>query len=495
MDFDFVKSALASAFAPVAPPKVKPGQPSFPGHAKSTTPSTTVLTNPSARVAQSHLNTARTEAKDALTIRKFAQTTPDLAAALFAYLRVAITQGYKVKAFDMDGEFNGDATRIAYELLNRWDMLPDYTVQGFSNTPSIQSVSEALGKELIIEGACAFSLRLNKQRQPELLAPVPVSSLVWYEDGQGLRPKQKVGGDQIDLDVANFFYTSLDQDLLNAYPTSPLLAAVQPVIADASFMDQLRNALSRTIMPRFQAVINLDKTLAVIPAEVKQDAEKLNSMLSGLKTGIETTVNALNPEDALVGYDNVEYSYVQGGTGEASSLITTVQELLNAKLSTGAKALPSILGHGSGSQNVASSETLMFLKSADGAIRVKLNELYSRALTLGVRLMGADVIVRFEYDPIDLRPSNELEAFRAQKQSRILEQLSFGLISDEEASIDLTGKMPPKGMAKLSGTMFTVNKPDPNANSFTNAPGGVKNTAGGQAIRSDAPTNTRGGNK
>jgi hypothetical protein len=56
------------------------------------------------------------------------------------------------------------------------------------------------------------------------------------------------------------------------------------------------------------------------------------------------------------------------------------------------------------------------------------------------------------------------------EQSRILEQLSLGLMSDEEACVRLTGRLPPAGMAPLSGTMFkggAASAPVENPNSQT----------------------------
>jgi hypothetical protein len=45
------------------------------------------------------------------------------------------------------------------------------------------------------------------------------------------------------------------------------------------------------------------------------------------------------------------------------------------------------------------------------------------------------------------------------RQSRILEQLSLGLITDAEANLELTGTLPPPGAPKLSGTMFKNSSP------------------------------------
>jgi len=121
---------------------------------------------------------------------------------------------------------------------------------------------------------------------------------------------------------------------------------------------------------------------------------------------------------------------------------------------------------------MASAETLLFMKNAEGSVQKKLNEMWSRVLTLAVRLFGQDVYVEFKYDSIDLRPDSELEAYKAMRQERTLALLSLGFISDDEASLTLTGSMTPAGFKSLSGTGF--HEPAPveaggNPNSQTSA--------------------------
>jgi hypothetical protein len=106
---------------------------------------------------------------------------------------------------------------------------------------------------------------------------------------------------------------------------------------------------------------------------------------------------------------------------------------------------------------------MLFLKNAN-VIRLGVSELLSRALTVSIRLMGEDAFVEFKYAAIDLRHTGELEAYQAMYQSRITEQLSLGLITDEEASLLLTGSLPPSTMPKLSGTMFKTAKAEVGGN-------------------------------
>jgi hypothetical protein len=262
---------------------------------------------------------------------------------------------------------------------------------------------------------------------------------------------QKIGGTEISLDLPTIIYTALDQNPTDAYATSPLTASIQAILSDLDFNNDIRKGLKRAVLPRLKATVDSEKLKKLAPPEVLSDPEKFASFQNAVLDEVESTINGLNPEDALVGLDLIEYSYIDGGH-DPSTVIERVQKVLNAKVVAGAKTMPVTLGFTS-SSNASSAESLLFLKECD-AIRRKLNEMYSRALTVAVRLSGLEGYVEFVYDAPDLRPSQELEAYRSMEQSRVLQQLSLGMITDEEAAIHLTGHLPPPGAPKLSGTMF-----------------------------------------
>ena len=333
--------------------------------------------------------------------------------------------------------------------------VPDYQL-GFNTYASLQTLSESLAIEALATGAMAMEMSLNKARLPAQWVPISVASLKFYEEDMGVRPVQDVGGNEINLDIPTFFYIPLDQSLLDAYSSSPFEAAIQPILADAEFTNDLRRVLKRAIHPRVLASIVEEKVKSSVSPEILHDPDKLSAFYSKLMGEIETTLNGLEPEDALIGFDMIEYSHMAGQDSGVGDQLKAVQEVLNSKLVTGAKALPAVLGHGS-SSTTASTESMLFVKSAD-MIRRKLGEMYSRALTLAVRLYGQDVYVDFSYHSIDLRPDAELEAYKAMEQSRVLELLSLGLLTDDEACLILTGNLPPAGAPPLSGTMFQQKK-------------------------------------
>jgi hypothetical protein len=405
------------------------------------------------RTANLDLLTLRNGISTKKIIRDLAQVSPDISASVYAYVRLVVTRNFHAVGYNLDGTINPEATRAAQEVISRLNYLTDYN-DGFSGVSSLHALAEMLTKELRIEGSCAAELVLDRARLPNRIVPISTSQIEFIDDGTGYAaPVQKVNGQEIDLDIPAFFYESLDQDLLTAYSDSPMESALQAVLADTEFTNDVRRVIKRALHPRLDATIDSEKFRKGLPPDVLGDPDKLQEYLQQTISALESTINGLEPDDALVHMDTVAFEYKNGGNVTLSREYETLSAMVNSKVATGTKAPPAVLGHGAGSQNIASTETLLFLRYCEG-LQQKVNSLISRALTLGVRLMGVDCYVKFEFDRIDLRPDAELEAFRSMKQSRVLDQLSIGMISDEEASLQLTGRLPPPGAPKLSGTFF-----------------------------------------
>lgn len=383
-------------------------------------------------------------------VRTLSYSSPDISTAVYTSLRTGIPENYTLVARDMDGQISEDATALAHELLRRLTYLGN--VDGsFGAQVSLQSLSESLGRQLLLYGAAAGEVALDKMRIPASLNAISVTTLRWYDEGKASRPVQYIGGTEIQLDIPTFIYVSLDQDLLDPNSSSPLEAAMQPTMADIDFNNDVRRALKRAILPRLVATIDSEAVRKSTPPDIAADPNKYATYKQNLINAVQSVVNGAAPEDALISFSEVKYSFIDGGK-DPSAVIAKMQEVINSKLTTGAKTLPTVLGHGTNA-NASSTEALLFLKSAN-MIRTKLNEFYSKAFTIALRIMGQDCYAEFKYAELDLRPDAELEAYKTMKQSRTLQLLSLGFISDVEACVQLTGSLPPKGFKPLSGTMF-----------------------------------------
>lgn len=487
-----INIGAATQLAVIPAPKVPRSQQAFPSFLKTASPGEARLPVRDLRLATSDIASLRNGQTTRVVIRDFAQANSDLSSAVFAYLRTAITPSFTAVARNMDSSINPDATNLLQQLLVRFDTVRDYT-DGFSGISSMRSNSETLAKEIILYGSCSAELVLGKDRLPRAIVPVSTTQIVFQADtaaGAFIRkPQQRIPGGFVDLDVPTFFYVSLDQDLLDPYSQSPLESAIQPAQFSIEFLNDLRRVIQKALHPRLVVTIGEESFKKNVPAAFQQSQEQYQAYMNSILETIRTDVNGLNPEDALVLFDTLKAEYMTGGNTSLDREYSALTEIINSKIATGSKTMPSILGHGSGSQNVASTETMLFVKNAEGAVQEKLNEIYSQMLTLALRLFGLDVYVEFKYERIDLRPDSELEAFKSMKQSRMLELLSLGLMTDEEVSLQLTGNLPPQGYVPRSGTDFYKAAPAPAGNPASNT------SALNQNLNSTAPAAPKGASK
>ena len=202
-----------------------------------------------------------------------------------------------------------------------------------------------------------------------------------------------------------------------------------------------------------------------LPPKIMDNPVQVKAYLDNVRSEVELVLKNLDPDDALVLYDSakVETLRARGEKSDYTGLLDTFAGML----ATGLKTMPSVLGMRlSGSQSLSNTESLIYLKEVT-SIQQPVETVMSRMLTLAVRLAaGTDSYVKFKFNPVDIRPESELSAHRSVDRQGVLQLLSLGYYTDDEAAHKLgTGPRAP-GAPNLSGTMFMnpVNsQTDPNA--------------------------------
>jgi hypothetical protein len=475
------------------PPKVKTAQQTLPSYVTSAKPNpASAYLNKDRRLANTDITTLRTGQTTFKVISDFVRASPDLSAAVTACVRTGVTSGYTAVAKNPDGTVNAEATGALAQIITRLNVLNDYSI-GFDDSQSIRALSETWALEILKTGAMCAELVLDKSRLPSKIQAISESQIKLYpsKDGKRMVPKQYLAGATIDLDIPTFFRVTLDQDVTEAYAASPLESAIQAVLFSAEFMNDIRRVVKKAVHPRVILTIDEEKFRKSIPQDIAYEQDKIVEYRNQVVANVQDMLSGLSPEDAIVVFDSMGIEVMDHGNTNLGKEYEVLQSLGDAKLASGAKVLPTILGHSNGTASVASAEVLLFLKHVEGTIWAKLNEMFSKVFTLAVRLLGHDVYVEFKYDAIELKPEGELEAFRAMKQSRILDLLSLGFKSDEEASIELTGHLPPATFKPLSGTGFRATANNvPVGDGYNGASNG--GSALNQSLKSTTPEQPKG---
>ena len=423
------------------------------------------------------------------SIRDLYSREGTFSSAAFSFVEVALS-GYSAKAYNTQtGQFDLAGSLMARQIIAGFDTLFDYS-QGYGDKTSFESLLEQSLLEVVLTSALCQELVLDKSRFPTKINTIPFETIDWKNVGSGPKAKKvpqqnRSQGDPVLLDVPTVFISELHRQANRAYSDSMLSAGVNNTYTYGEFLEEMRRAVRRQGHGRLVLKISIETVMAALPPEIKADKEKLQQALDAVKSKIEENLKGINPEDALVIYDTVTPDMLKA-QGEKSDYVPLI-ETLSGLLATSLKSNPSMLGlRMQGSQSLSNTESLVFLKIANAARRPVETNL-SRILTLAARLYGADVYIKFRFDPINLRPDLELEAFKTMRQARTLELLSEGFLTDDEAAWDLgTGPRAP-GAPPLAGTGFRRGNGGINANDASpNA------DPQGRALQSDEPKKAGG---
>ena len=421
---------------------------------ESNTPKGSVIPNTGTSWATRDPRVLRQQGRITEAIRILAKENGNLSTAVFNMVQIA-DSGWKVAAYaPSTSEFSQEGTLLAKNVIASMDTLHDYT-QGFGKKRPVPMIIQTLLRESVLTSGCALELVLDKGLYPDRFQVVDHSTLDWASDGKGSRyPVQRgFGADEIKLDIATFYAETLHQEADTAYGTSLLRAALDSSFASAEFIADMRRTLFKTGHSRLIATLDAERIRATAPAETQKDPVKLAAYMTAVKTEVESALQDMSPEDAVVSFDSVEFKTEDIG-GRKSDYTGLLSAYSNQE-ATSLKTPPSVLGmRSAGSQSLSNSETLIFLKGAK-ALQSPVESIMSRALTTAVRLYGSDVYIKFEFNEIDLRPDSELEAFRTMFETRMLRRLSLGLISDAQFCYELDLPHHPSA-PKLSGTNFKV---------------------------------------
>lgn len=362
---------------------------------------------------------------------------------------ISVGTGFRIAGYDATGAMSLEVMGLAYSIMDTFSTLHDYS-KGYNDKPGMQALLSTLQTDVITTGGCGVELVLDKEFGAERLVPIGYSTVEWEADGQGGRYPTQDGGD-IQLNIPTVFVSEHNRNADEAYSTSLLRPGLSQVMNFEGFIEDMHRTLNRTGHSRLIATIIAEKIQKMATDDIKGDVKKMGELFDIVRQQVVDALAGLEPEDAVVTFDSVTYEVKDTGGNKAdyAPMIATLSNMLGASLKTPA----SVSGmRAEGGQGLSNAETLIYLQVTQGT-RSPVEEVMSRALTLACRLQGIDGYVAFEFNPINLRPAIELEAYFGTRQKRVLELLSWGVINEAHACWELGIR--PQGLnAVLAGTRF-----------------------------------------
>ena len=380
---------------------------------------------------------------------------PDVSASVNAFLTVADTDPV-FYAVDEQGNFDREGTRAVNQIIDVITTRYDYS-KGFLMKPSMKTVCENMRYMILLRGGIGAELVFDKGNVPSEIRHVDLNTLEWFEkEPNRFVPQQRAPGsnNEIMLDVPSFFVSFFRRDPTSIYSYSPFVSAINTVAARQQVINDLYRIMQLTGFPRIEAKVVEEVLLRNAPADVQSDGRKQRDYVRQEISQIQATLSNTRADQALVHTDSIELSMFNDTAPTNALNIDSIVGALNAMNQAGLRTVATVLGRGESGVNTASVEARIFSMNAE-AINVPIAELLSNMLTTALRVASqtqSHVVCKFR--PVELRPLTELEPQLTMRAARLKEDLSLGIISDDEYHLEMYGRIRPDEAPELSGTNF-----------------------------------------
>lgn len=419
--------------------------------------SASVLTAPNYLDHLSPLTDSRLTSDSRDLLQSMFKTDPDVSAAVGAYLTLANTPT-TLLFYNLEGQLDTAGTLQLNQLVTALTNQIDYS-QGFSLKPDLSSLCQELRYMLLLRGALGAELVVNKNLVPERVQQVDMKQVVWFEKTNGLpKPVQRVSGQtDISLDIPTFFVAFHRRDPTSLYPQSDFVSAINTIAARQQVINELYRIMQVTGYPRMTFEVVEEVLMKAAPANIKEDPQSLSEWASAQLSSLASNFSTLRSDQPFVHFDSVQPKMLNDKNPGMAVDITAVIEVLNAQNQAGLKVMATVIGRGSGGVNTASVEARIAAMNAD-QLNIPVRQLLNQVFTFAMNLYGIPGFAKIDFAPAELRPETELEPQLVLRQSRLLKDLSLGLISDDEYHLKMYRRLPPAGAPLLSGTNFDSGK-------------------------------------
>jgi len=412
-----------------------------------------ILSIPAYREHLTDIFATRGNSDSRALIKELFKGDPDMSAAVNAFLTVADTEMVALVKTG-DGQLDPAGQKILQSLLVALTTRSDYT-KGFKIVNSLKAVTESCRMMLLMRGALGGELVMSKELFPSEIRLVDMGVVEWFEKSPGAyTPQQRsLTGKIISLDIPSFFATWFRRDPTEIYSYSPFISAINTIASRQQVINDLYRIMQITGYPRMEVTVLEEVLMKSAPVEAKLNTATQQAYLNTILGSIKAQLAAMRPDQAFVHTDSMEVGIANEKAPGMAIDIAPVISVLNAQNQAGLKTMATIIGRGESGVNTASVEARIFSLNAQ-ALNTPVADFFSQALTLALRFSGSESYVECYFQDVEMRSETELETQKLVRSQRLKDDLSLGLISDQEYHLMMYNRLPPEGTPLLSGTGF-----------------------------------------
>ena len=415
---------------------------------------TSVLSPPGFRNHLTDIFETRVSQDSRALLKDLVKYDSDMSATIHAFLTTANTEP-RFYVYDAEGNLDREGQKALDQIITGLTIRRDYST-GFVITKSLRQIAEELRYMVLLRGGLGAELVFDKLLVPFEIRHVDLATVEWFEKSAGVyKPQQRPPGasEAINLDVPNFFVQYYRQNPTEIYPESIFVSSINTIAARQQVINDLYRIMQKTGYPRIEVSVVEEVLRKNAPSEMQQSEDKMRQWLNARLTEIAGDLSNMRPDAAYVHFDAIEAKILNEKGPNTSMNVESVISVLDSQNQAALKTMSTIIGKGEGGVNTASVEARVFSMAAE-SLNGPIADLFTEMFTLALRMLGYEGYTICEFDPVELRPATELEPQLVLRSGRLRQDLSDGLITDDEYHIMMYNRLRPDAVPELSGTGF-----------------------------------------
>lgn len=265
-------------------------------------------------------------------------------------------------------------------------------------------------------------------------------------------------------------WVPLDSDTIRYVPIDPAPSEPygRPLVSPALFaalfllgmLHDMRRVVQQQGYPRIDLPIILEKLYEIMPANLEQDPEKVQSWVEDVVNEIRDAYAKLEPDDAYVHLDVVEVNRPVGAVDAfALAAVDNLIAALERMISRGLKLMPLVMGINDATTETNANRQWEIQAASIKSIQHLLETVLEHLISLALQVQGIRGTVRFRF--AELRAAEMLhdEQTKQMQITNANEMYKAGWISQDEASEMVTGHPAdvPEPRAPISGVDWPFN--------------------------------------
>lgn len=384
-----------------------------------------------------HLNSAQ-------ILELLSDIDPDVSMALWNTLRLS-NKGWNIKVYKQTSD-NIIDTRGQ-------KLVDNFVLEINKGSGGLNNIINQMHRSAFLQGAiCGEAVMDGNLKKVIDLAPTNPHTIYFKVDPDDgtlktyqyqLKPKEGatvLDNNYVELNTERFWYIPLDPAIGDPYGRGPATAAIADVFFNLKVMFDLRKVIHSQGWPRLDVTVMSDTLRANAPESIKMDEDKLNEFINKQLKEIESTYNSVKPDDTYIHLDAIQVGSAnpasQGGRlFDPTALLRCIERRVIRAL----KQLPVFMGSNEGTTETHGTVQFEIYAEGINSIQQMSKNLMERFLEFYLRMEGVQSRVEFEFEKVqttDRKVEADAEAIEIQNA---VTKRDEGWISQDEASIEITG--------------------------------------------------------